>query len=59
MSRRRHLVAIVLGLGAIAISFATIESPARALGSPFVAMALAGLATTITIDLRDRNERRR
>lgn len=59
MSRRRRLVAFILGLGTIATSFAVLESPAQALSSPVVAVAVAGLASVVTIDRQERSTRRR
>ena len=59
MSASRRLVAIVLGLGTIALSFAVLESPAQAIASPVVAVAVAGLATVVTLDRRERVARRR
>jgi hypothetical protein len=59
MSSRHHLVAIILGVGTILVAFATLESPAHALGSPVVAVAASGLATAVTIDRRERLARRR
>jgi hypothetical protein len=58
MSRRRHLIAIVLGLATIAITFATLESPVHALGSPVIAISVAGLATVLTVVRRERSARR-
>jgi hypothetical protein len=59
MSRRRRVVAFTLGLGTIATSFAVLESPAQALSSPVVAVAVAGLASVVTIDRQERSTRGR
>jgi hypothetical protein len=49
-----HGVVILLAVVAIATAIVVLESPGRALGSPVVAVALAGIATVVRLDHQNR-----
>ena len=52
-TRRRHLAAIVVGLAVAGGTFTTLEQPVDAMSSPLIVIALAGVATAITLYRQD------
>ena len=58
MSRHRYRAALALGLVTVGVTFVTADAPYQAIGSPVLAIALAGIAAAVTLDRPSRRRPR-
>lgn len=50
MSRHRYRAAMAFGVVTVGVTFAAADAPYQAIGSPVLAIALAGIAAAATLD---------